>query len=148
MSSILGVGYLYLIVILFIALLSTHICWLPSLLGTNRAGTAQGFKDSHTSPFDVSSYTCLWIPMVSLGFILYVGLFGRTEPWIRSIGHWISLLGGKPIGISSGNKWQNWCVNKIAIGWLGRGVSYSSWLFKIHSLKALNSWYKDLKVVH
>jgi len=33
----------------------------------------------------------------------------------------------------------------MAMGWLGKEVCSSSWMFKIHSLKALNSRYESLK---
>lgn len=41
-ESILGIGNLYFTVILFIALLSTHILQSPFFIDTRRAGTTQG----------------------------------------------------------------------------------------------------------
>ncbi|CAO2836271.1 unnamed protein product [Amaranthus hypochondriacus] len=48
MSSIRGIGNLYLTVILFTLRLSTHICHVPSFLGTSRVGTTQGLMLSLT----------------------------------------------------------------------------------------------------
>ena len=69
-SSSRGIGCRYLIVILFMARLFTHILQLPSFLGTKRAGTAQGLRLSLTNPLEINSSTCLWISFVSVGFIL------------------------------------------------------------------------------
>jgi len=55
------IGCLYLIVILLMALLSTHILIFPSFLGTNKASTAQGLKLSLTIPLASDSSTCLCI---------------------------------------------------------------------------------------
>jgi len=78
-SASLGMGYLYLIVILLMTLQSTTILSPPSFLGTTRAGTAHRLKDSHIKPFSFNSSTCLWVSMVSFAFSLYAGLFGRME---------------------------------------------------------------------
>jgi len=59
LAYLLGMGYLYLIVILFMALLSGHILMWLSFLGTNKAGTIEGLKHSYTSPLDISSSTWL-----------------------------------------------------------------------------------------
>ena len=104
LSSSLGMGYLYLIVILFMALLSTHMRMLPSILRTKRAGTVHGLRDSHTSPFETSSSTCRWISSVSFGFIKLAGLLGSMVQGLNQYGA-KSLLGGKPVGISSGKTW-------------------------------------------
>jgi len=58
-SSSRGIGCLYLIVILFMARLSTHIRILPSFFGAKRAGTAQGLRLSRTNPLEINSSTCL-----------------------------------------------------------------------------------------
>jgi len=146
MSSSLGMGYLHLIVILLMALLSTHILILPSFWGTKRAGTTHGLKDSRIKPFSYNSSTCLWISIVSFGFILYASLFGRIKHGTRSVWCWISLLGGKPVGISSGNKWEKFSVSVLAMGWVGNELSGSSCMLSIHSLKALNSCWDAFRI--
>ena len=67
------------------------------------------------------------------------------ELGIRSIWYWISLLGDKPIGIFSRNKWLKQWIREMVKGWLCKGASSSSWTFKFHSLKALNSSYEAFK---
>ena len=43
-SSNLGIGYRYLMVMLLMARQSTHMRHVPSFLGTSRTGTAQGLR--------------------------------------------------------------------------------------------------------
>ncbi|PRQ22220.1 hypothetical protein RchiOBHm_Chr6g0247871 [Rosa chinensis] len=59
MSSNLGIGKRYLIVILLMALLSTHILHVPSFFGVKSTGTAHGLMDSRINPFCNNSSTCL-----------------------------------------------------------------------------------------
>ena len=138
---------LCLIVILFMAWLSTNICMLPFFLGTKRVGTTNGLKLSLNNPLDTNSSTYLWTSIVSLGFIIYAGLFGRIASIMRSIWCWIDVLGGNPRGMSSRKTWAKCSSKTMANGWLwGGGGSFGLLLGgKVHSLKALNSWYEVLR---
>jgi len=69
-SYSLSMGCLYLMVMLFIARLSTHIHMLQAFFGTKRVGIVHGLELSLTNPLDTNSSTCLWASVVSLGFIL------------------------------------------------------------------------------
>ena len=60
MSSNLGMGYQYLIVILLIAQLSTHICHDPSFFSVSRARIPQGLELSQIKPLVSNSSTCLF----------------------------------------------------------------------------------------
>ena len=60
MSSSLGIGNQYLIVILLIARLSTHIYHDPSFFVVSRVGTPQGLKLSRIKPLVSNSSTCLF----------------------------------------------------------------------------------------
>ena len=84
MCSILGIGYLYLMVMLFTLLLSMHILHVPSFLGTNRVGTTQGLRLSLTYPLCINSSAWLCNYLVSVGFVLYAGLLGKEALGIRS----------------------------------------------------------------
>ena len=53
-------------------------------------------------PFDINSFTCCWSSLDSSGLLLYPGLFGIDAFGIKSIWCSIPLIGGKPLGISSG----------------------------------------------
>jgi len=70
MSSNQGIEKRYLIVILLMARLSTHILHDPSFLGVYSASIAQGLKLSRINPFCNNSHTCLCNSACSLGFIL------------------------------------------------------------------------------
>ena len=69
-SSNLRVANLYFIVILFIALLSTHILHVPSFFGTNNVRTAHGLMLSLTSPLFISSSICFFNSACSVGLVL------------------------------------------------------------------------------
>ena len=58
-SSSLGIGKRYFIVILLIARLSTHIRHVPSFFGVNNVGTVQGLKLSRMNSLLNNSSTCL-----------------------------------------------------------------------------------------
>ena len=96
--------------------------------------------------FDISSSTCLWLSMVSLGFILYTRLFGRVEPRIRLMWCWMDLLGGRLSDICSGKTCSNRLRMTPALGCRGWFFSVSSVDWRIHSLKGLNSCYEALRV--
>jgi len=57
----------------------------------------------------------------------------------------MSLLGGKPAGISSGKTWANDCNKAMAREWFREVISGSSRLVRIQSLKDLNSCQAALK---
>jgi hypothetical protein len=52
-------------VILLMALQSTHILQVPFFLGTKITGMAQGLRLSRTYLWSKSSWTCRWTPLVS-----------------------------------------------------------------------------------
>ena len=85
MSSILGNGNLYLIVILLISLESVHILHSPSFFGVSTAGTAHGIRLFWTNPLSNNPWTCLLNSSFSWGVNLYASLFGKMAPGIKSI---------------------------------------------------------------
>jgi len=70
MSFSLGIGCLYLMVMLLMALQSQHILHLPSFLGTNKTGTTQGLRLFWTQPLSNKSCTCDSISLVSSRLVL------------------------------------------------------------------------------
>jgi hypothetical protein len=72
-------------VILLIALQSTHMHQIPFLLGTKIIGTAQGLRLSPTYLCSKSSWTCRGISLVSSGLVLYAARFSNVAPKIKSI---------------------------------------------------------------
>ncbi|EOY33325.1 Uncharacterized protein TCM_041283 [Theobroma cacao] len=100
-------GKRYLIVILFMARLSTHILHEPSFLGANKAGQAQGLLLSRTRPFSNNSSTCLCTSARCIGGILYAGRFGNAAPGTKSIACWMLRKGGRLFGKSSLNNSPN-----------------------------------------
>ncbi|KAK4597706.1 hypothetical protein RGQ29_015286 [Quercus rubra] len=92
MSSSRGIGNQYLTVILLIAQLSTHIRQLLSFFGVNNASTAHGLILSLICPLLRSLSTC-------------------PSPGAKSRQCWISRIGGKPTGSSSGKSTSNSLIN-------------------------------------
>ena len=84
MSSSLGIGKRYLIVILLIALLSIHILQEPSFLGVKRAGIAQGLILAQMYPLSRNSWTYFCNSSFSFGALQYAALFGRGAPGTKS----------------------------------------------------------------
>jgi len=76
---------LYLMVILFIALKSTHIHQVPSFLSIKRVGTKHGLKLSQIDPQLSNSWTYYWNSFDSLGLHLQVSLLGKGASGRRSI---------------------------------------------------------------
>lgn len=110
MSSNRGIGNLYFIVLLLMARLSMHILQVPSFLGVSNAGTAQGLMLSRISSFRTNSITCRLSSSCSAGLILYAAArLGSVEPEIRSIGCWMSLIGGNLSGNSFAVMSSNYC---------------------------------------
>lgn len=72
MSSILGNGYLYFIVILLIALESVRILYSPSFLGASTMGITHGLKLSLIEPFFKGFCTHGFLVMHSLLVLFYV----------------------------------------------------------------------------
>lgn len=87
----------YLIVILLMAQLSTHILQLSSFFGVNRAGTTQGLILGWIWPF-FSSFSIRWCKIsYSCGLILQ---WGREEPGIKSMLCWMSQREGGSVDSS------------------------------------------------
>src|SRR3954468_17987814 len=82
-SSKRGIGWRYRIVMLLIALQSTHIRHVPSFLGTKITGTTQGLRLTRIYPLSRSACTCCRISFVSWGLVLYGARFGSVAPDIR-----------------------------------------------------------------
>jgi hypothetical protein len=117
MSSSLGMGSLYLIVMLFMARQSTHLLHELSFFETKRTGTAQGERLSFTYPLSMSSCTWHRIYFASSGLVRYGARLGREAPRTRSIWCSVPLLDGSPGGTSSGNTSSYSCnISKIALG--------------------------------
>jgi len=61
---------------------------LSSFLGTNKAGMAQGLKDSLINPFEIGCFTALGISTISFGFIPWASLLESIAPgikWLREM---------------------------------------------------------------
>jgi len=69
-SSNLGMGCLYLMVMLLIALQCMHILHVPSFLGTRITSIAQELMLCCTHLFSNNSFTCFWISLASSGLVL------------------------------------------------------------------------------
>jgi len=69
-SSNLGIGCLYLMIMLLIAQQYMHILHVPSFLGTRITGIAQGLMLCCTYPFSNNSFTCFWISLASSRLVL------------------------------------------------------------------------------
>ena len=100
-SSSLGMGKWYLIVILLISQLSTHILQLPSLFGVNKARRAQGLRLLQMFPRANNSSTCFFSSSCSRGFIRYVGRLDNWDLRIKSMACWIDCSGGSSLDNSS-----------------------------------------------
>jgi len=101
-SSNQGMRKWYLIVILLLTRLSTHIRHDPSFLGVNMAGIVQELKLSRINPFCNSSHTCLCNLACLLGFILQWGKYGSVALGIQSMACWMSCIRGKTLGSLEG----------------------------------------------
>ena len=87
-------GKQYLILMLLITLLYTHIHHDLSFFGVNNAGTAHGLVLSLIKPLSTKSSTCLLSSTCSVGFIRLCGKFVRFDPGARSIACWMSHISG------------------------------------------------------
>ena len=84
---------------LLMALQSIYILRVPSFFGTKMTRIAYGLKLSLNHPFSVKLSTFLWIAFVSFRVLLYVALFGKEAPGMRSIWFSTPFKGGVPLDL-------------------------------------------------
>ena len=94
---------LYLMVMLFMALESTHVCQVRSFLGTKRVGNKHRVELFLMYPRSSNSWTCYCSSFDSLGLHLQADFLGKGTPGKRSIWCSITLKEGSSKGRSLGN---------------------------------------------
>lgn len=93
-SSILGRGYLFLIVILFKAQNSTHICHVPSFLDTNIKSEPRCDILGQIASCSNKSFTCLLISSLVTEEVMYNPLLSNTTLEIKWMPCWIGFFAG------------------------------------------------------
>ena len=146
-------------VILLMALESIHILHLSSFFGLNTVGTAHGLRLSLTKPLSNNFWTCFLNSSFFQGVSLYIALFSKMAPGIKSIWWLMLLIGGNEWGNSSttmstkfsNNSWissgksSTKVLVRITLGFLTTTITFPdlSWsplIVPSHSWKVLLCW--------